>query len=157
MNVTLGPLLQRAARLHRARMAESLHDLGLFPGQEQVLMLLDKEEGRTVGDLADALDVKPPTVSKTLQRLSAQGLVERREHDGDARKTRVFLTAEGQRRAKTLEARLGKVDEDMCAKLDAKDIKRLRKLLKRIAKSISPGSKGPEGDDDDGVDDSAAE
>lgn len=157
MNGALGALLQRAARLHRARMAETLQDIGLFPGQEQVILLLDKENGRTVGDLADALDVKPPTVSKTLQRLSVQGLVERREHDDDARKTRVFLTAEGQGRAKSLHAKLEKVEEEMAAKLDGKDVRRLRKMLKRMAKSLSPGLSTHEPDDEDGADDSAGD
>lgn len=157
MNGALGALLQRAARLHRAKMAETLQDIGLFPGQEQVILLLDKENGRTVGDLADALDVKPPTVSKTLQRLSAQGLVERREHDGDARKTRVFLTPEGTGRAKTLQAKLDKVDEDMAAKLDGKDLKRLRKMLKRVSKSLAPGVSAHDADDDDAGDEPAGD
>jgi len=157
MSGALGQLLQRAARLHRAKMAEALQDLGLFPGQEQVLTLLDKEDGRTVGDLADALEVKPPTVSKTLQRLAAQGLVERREHDGDARKSRVVLSAEGQRRARLLQARLDGVEGDLVGKLDGKDQKRLRKMLKRMAKSLAPESRSLEADEDEGNEDSAAD
>lgn len=144
MEKTIGHWLQRAARQHRALTAEALHDLGLFPGQEQALLLLARGEAQTVGDLAEALKVRPPTVSKTLQRLAAQKLVERRDHDGDARKSSVHLTKEGARRASTLASRMEAVERSLVASLEGKDERRLRKLLRRVARSMDSGKDGPD-------------
>jgi len=73
---TVGRALLVTARLHRARMGERLNALGLFPGQEQALKALQAAP-MTMGELAALLRVKPPTVSKTIGRLSLQGLVTR--------------------------------------------------------------------------------
>ena len=154
MEKTIGYWLQRAARQHRALTAEAVQDLGLFPGQEQLLLLLARDEAHTVGDLAEALKVRPPTVSKTLQRLATQKLVERREHGEDARKSTVHLTKEGARRATTLATRMEAVERDLISELDSKEERRLRKLLRRVAKSLATGKDAPDAEhDEDAADD----
>lgn len=153
MEKTIGYWLQRAARQHRALTAEALQDLKLFAGQEQVLLVLAQGDAQTVGDLAQALKVRPPTVSKTLQRLAAQKLVERREHGADARKSTVHLTKDGASRASTLADRMAAVERALVADLDGKEERRLRKLLRRIAKSMAPGKAEPEGEGEDDAED----
>ena len=91
----MGTLLTIAARVHRARMAELLAGVGLYPGQEQVLQLLAENSGPTMSELADALTVKAPTISKTIGRLTQQGLVERKAGETDARLVRVALDRRG--------------------------------------------------------------
>lgn len=150
MDKTIGYWLQHAARLHRARTAAAVADLGLFPGQEQAMLLLAGGEVRTVGDLAEALKVRPPTVSKTLQRLAAQGMIERKEHAGDARKTLITLTKDGARCARGLASRMAAVEQALAAELDGKDERRLRKLLRRVTRTMSgePGA-APEAEGED--------
>jgi DNA-binding MarR family transcriptional regulator len=137
MEKTVGYWLQRAARQHRLRTAQAVQDLGLFPGQEQLLVLLAKGEVRTVGDIAEMLRVRPPTVSKTLQRLAAQKLVERGENGDDARKSAISLTREGARRAGELAARMEAVERGLLDELDGKEARRLRKLLRKVAKTLA--------------------
>jgi hypothetical protein len=72
---TIGAHVQHAARLHRALVARKLTILGLYPGQEQVLKILADGGDMTMGDLATALRVRPPTVLEAVGRLAAQGLV----------------------------------------------------------------------------------
>lgn len=137
MDRSVGSWLQRAARLHKLRIAAALSDLNLFPGQERTLLVLAEGKVRTVGDMADALKVRPPTISKTLARLAAQKLVERQEHGSDARKSSVHLTKEGARLAKILASRMEEVESALIADLDGKDERRLRKLLKRVSRSMA--------------------
>lgn len=134
---TVGYELLHAARLHRARSAQLLAELGLFPGQEQVLTLLMEENGRTMGDLATQLRVRPPTASKTVARLTAQGLVERRASSGDGRMVRVELTEEGRRRADAVQGVWDTLEREAVGELDGKDRKRLRKLLRKLRRNIS--------------------
>lgn len=148
MTSTIGTWLQLAARSHRARMAEAIEDIGLFPGQEQVMLILSKGDPMTVGQVADQLRVRPPTVSKTLIRLTAQGLIARGEHAVDARKASVTLTPEGLNRARSLESRIRKVEDEFLADFDDKEIRRLRKLLKRLVKSNSRSASADISDDD---------
>jgi DNA-binding MarR family transcriptional regulator len=136
---TVGFELLHAARLHRARSAQLLGEIGLFPGQEQVLTLLAEDE-RTMGDLATSLRVRPPTASKTIARLSAQGLVERRGSNGDGRTVRVGLTEEGRMRATAVEAVWRALEAEAVAGLDPKDRKRLRKLLRKLGQNVSSRS-----------------
>ncbi|MBB3974002.1 MarR family winged helix-turn-helix transcriptional regulator [Hansschlegelia beijingensis] len=139
---TVGYELLHAARLHRARSAQLLGELGLFPGQEQVLTLLTDEDGRTMSDLAAQLRVRPPTASKTIARLAAHGLVERRASDGDARVVRVGLTEEGRRRAEAVFALWETLEEEAVANFDPKDRRRLRKLLRRLGRNVSANLRG---------------
>src|SRR5262249_28817667 len=112
-------------------------DLGLFPGQESVLKLLVEQDGRTMGDLASALRVRPPTASKTIARLTTQGLVERRATDGDGRLVRVFLTDSGRERGGSIDRIWEALEGEMVAGLDNKERKRLRKLLRKVEKNLA--------------------
>ena len=136
---SIGRALAYAARLHRARLGERLSALGLFPGQEVALQELAKQSPMTMGDLAGALKVKPPTISKTIGRLSAQGLVTRVSGGRDARLVQVALTASGEAKVRDLSGVWEEVEKDLLAKLDSKEIKLLRKLLRRAAKGLAKG------------------
>jgi DNA-binding MarR family transcriptional regulator len=148
---TVGYELLHAARLHRARSAQLLTELGLFPGQEQVLTLLAAENGCTMGDLAAELRVRPPTASKTVARLAAQGLVERRTVNGDGRVVRVELTDEGRRRAEAVDAIWGELEREASDGIDGKDRKRLRKLLRKLGRNVGAklGASSQEEPEDD--------
>lgn len=150
---TIGYELLHAARLHRARSAQLLNGLGLFPGQEQVLTLLAAEDGRSMGDLAAELRVRPPTASKTVARLAAQGLVERLTVNGDGRVVRVVLTEEGRRRAAAVDAIWEELEREVSAGIEGKDRKRLRKLLRKLGQNAGAHLGGGAGEPDDEQDD----
>lgn len=134
---SIGYRLTHTARLQKALSARLLADLGLFPGQESVLKLLVEQDGRTMGDLASALRVRPPTASKTIARLTTQGLVERRATDGDGRLVRVFLTDAGRDRGGSIDRIWETLEGEMVAGLDNKERKRLRKLLRKVEKNLA--------------------
>lgn len=152
---SVGWALVHAARLHRTRVGERLNGLGLFPGQEQVLQALVGGKTLTMGELASLLRVKPPTASKTVARLAAQGLVQRATEPGDARIVVVRLTDEGARRAASIDNLWNEVEDDLLRGFDNKDRKRLRKLLRKAARNLA-GSSSDEGeslDEDPDTDD----
>ncbi len=136
------------ARLYRTRSAEMLATLGLFPGQDQVLQSMLRAEassesdeglrttGIPMGDLAADLRVRAPTVSKTIARLSIQGLVERKTIGKDRRHVHVCLTEEGRTRAKAIEIIATKIEAEITDGLDSKERKRFRKLLRKVAKNL---------------------
>ncbi len=145
---TVGQQLMLASRLHRARMAELLAEIGIFPGQEVVLQALSGTEGATMGELSRTLRVRPPTISKTITRLAAQGLVARRSRTDDARIVLVTLTAEGEAKLSRIAELTSLMEEDIAELLDDKDAKRLRKLLRRLSKGLAKSTAGADLDQD---------
>lgn len=89
--------MMRVARAYRTAAAAQLSRLGLYPGQEALLIELWRDEGRSQVSLAEALRVEPPTVTKMVQRMEASGLVTRTVDPADRRAVRVSLTPEGRK------------------------------------------------------------
>ena len=129
--------LVQAARLHRARTGDRLAKLGLFAGQEQVVQALAAAGTMTMGDLAALLRVRPPTASKTVTRLAALGIVERRAESGDGRVVRVQLTEAGMAKAEAIERIQEEVEAELLDHLDKTDRRRLRKLLRKAARGLA--------------------
>lgn len=129
--------LLQAAKAQRARSGGHLMRIGLHPGQELVLKVLADADGRTMSQLALALGVQPPTVTKMVTRLSAQGLVRRQVSETDGRLARVFLTDEGRDRVLAVDKAWKRLEKEAIAGLDDKDRKKLRKLLRQIEKNLS--------------------
>ena len=140
----LGFQLMLAARLHRTRTAVQLETVGLFPGQEQTLQALAASDGVTMGDLSQTLRVRPPTISKTIARLTAQGLVERRASAKDGRVVRVHLTDEGRAKLSAIEELSAQIESELLDILGDKDAKRLRKLLRELSRGLA-GIVDPDG------------
>src|SRR5690606_23803286 len=88
--------LQSAARLSRTSLANRLLTLGLYAGQDQVMLALAGQDGQTPSQLAVKLGGRRPTITKTINRLMAQGFLEKRPSEQDARQAHVFLTESGQ-------------------------------------------------------------
>ncbi|MEJ8473162.1 MarR family winged helix-turn-helix transcriptional regulator [Roseibium algae] len=129
--------LVQAAKAQRARSGSHLMRIGLHPGQELVLKVLADSDGRTMSQLALALGVQPPTVTKMVTRLSAQGYVRRQVSDTDGRLARVYLTEEGSALVEGVDRAWKRLEREAMAGLDDKDRKKLRKLLRLIEKNLS--------------------
>lgn len=136
---SIGFQLRLAARLHRTRMAEMLHSIDLFPGQDQALQALEAGE-TTMGDLARALRIRPPTASKTIARLIHQGLVSRQTKPGDGRIVTIRLTEHGQSKLEYINAMTQALETEIALILEEKEVKRLRKSLRRITEGWQKAS-----------------
>ena len=128
--------LARAAKAQRARSGALLAAIGLYPGQENVLKALADGEGKTMSALAAELGVQPPTVTKMVTRLAANGFVLRQTSELDGRLARVSLTETGKALIGDIDRMYKRTEKEALAGLDEKDRKRLRKLLKKVEKNL---------------------
>ncbi|MDP9071183.1 MAG: MarR family transcriptional regulator [Actinomycetota bacterium] len=71
--------------------------LGITPARLSALSVLVFGGPRSLGDLAAAEQVSPPTMSRIVAALEQAGLVERRPHSGDGRVVLLSPTARGRR------------------------------------------------------------
>lgn len=129
--------LHAAARLARTALAARLLGHGFYAGQDQIMLALDREDGQTPGALAGRLGVRPPTITKTINRLQAQGFLDKRSSDSDARQAHVFLTDAGREMIVAIEKSVRKTEKQALKGLDKKDQKALAKLLARIEANLS--------------------
>jgi DNA-binding MarR family transcriptional regulator len=98
-----GRLRLASARLHRRLRQEA--DAGLSASQQSALGTIDLQGPITLGDLAAAEQVTPPTITKVVTRLEEEGLIDRTVDATDRRIIRVSTTREGRRRLEHSRAR----------------------------------------------------
>lgn len=67
----------------------------ISPAQMALLDLIAASDGCGVQDIADRLDLSPPTVSVGVRKLEEAGLITRTPNPQDKRAVQFFLTAEG--------------------------------------------------------------
>jgi DNA-binding MarR family transcriptional regulator len=82
-------------RLRRRLASERHPDNELSMSQMAVLGQLYRNGDQTVGDLAAAEGVQPPSMTRTVKTLLAGGYVTRRPHDSDGRQVVISLSDPG--------------------------------------------------------------
>ena len=134
--VDLSPALTQAARSMRTVLSRNLLESGLYAGQDGVILSLAESDGMTAGGLAHKLGVKAPTMTRTIGRMEAQGFLERRPDDDDARLTKVYLTEPGRNRLQTI-AEAGQHSEKLATRgLTDKQVRTLMKLLRAVDSNL---------------------
>jgi MarR family transcriptional regulator, transcriptional regulator for hemolysin len=88
---TIGFLVNDTARLMRKDFERRARSIGLTRAQWQTLFHLARNEGCNQATLADLMEVEPITLTRTVDRLEACGLVERRADPTDRRARLLFL------------------------------------------------------------------
>ena len=99
------------ARLLRTYADHEARRFGMTRAKWAVLARLDRFEGLKQTELAEMLDLQPITLTRLVDRLCANGLLERRPDMGDRRVKRLFLTPA----ARPLLAQLSVLGDDLMA------------------------------------------
>ena len=100
-----------AARLLRTYADQLAGQLGITRAQWAVMSRLERHEGLKQSELADILDLQPITLTRLLDRLSDNALIERRDDPDDRRAYRLYLTPA----ARPLLQRLAGLSEELMA------------------------------------------
>ncbi len=129
---TIYARLCAAQRACEVKLRAQLAPLGLHVGQENVLILLHTAGQMNIAPLADALNMKLPTLSKMLERLHTAGMIERMADESDGRKAYVKLTPKGLDASLAARTAHEALQTELEALFDEKDLKKLRKLLKGV-------------------------
>jgi MarR family transcriptional regulator for hemolysin len=97
------------ARLLKTYADQRARQFGISRAQWAVLIRIDRNEGLKQSELADMLDLQPITLTRLLDRLADNGLIERRADPNDRRANRLYLKPA----AKPLLDRLSDLGADM--------------------------------------------
>jgi MarR family transcriptional regulator for hemolysin len=113
------------ARMLRTYADQRARQFGISRAQWVVLMRLDRSEGLKQSELAEILDLQPISLTRLLDRLAGNGLIERRPDPNDRRANRLYLTPAARPLLEQL-VELGRdLMDDVLAGLDGKAHERL--------------------------------
>jgi DNA-binding MarR family transcriptional regulator len=111
--------------------------LGVTGPQRLTLRIVGRYPDILAGQLAQVLHLHPSTLTGVLSRLERQGLLSRRAHPSDARKSLLSLTPKGRKldvdASGTVEARVAQV----LARTAPAKVKAARELLTEIAGALA--------------------
>jgi MarR family transcriptional regulator, organic hydroperoxide resistance regulator len=136
MQETVGYAIAQLCKAHRNSVAAGLSALGLHVGQEMILVQLWQEEGLAQSQLVERMCVEPPTLTKMLQRIEREGLVERRPDADDARVSRVYLTERGRSLREQVEAVWRSVELDTVKDMTSEERLLFRRMLLQARENL---------------------
>jgi MarR family transcriptional regulator, transcriptional regulator for hemolysin len=101
-----------------------------------ILSSLKSDERRTQLDLARAIGIEGPTLTRHLDGLEDSGVVRRVRDGTDRRAVRVELTGAGEQLFQTLRQAVIAFDRDLTAGVSETELERVRKTLARLEQNI---------------------
>lgn len=125
------------ARAHRGYAAALLRRLGLHPGQELLLMQLLDRDHQLQSELLDSVGLDHSTVSKSLQRMQAAGLLVRAPAAHDRRALVVSLTDQGRAMRRPLEQMWSTLEEASVPELDRDTVESFIRTATVIQHSVA--------------------
>jgi MarR family transcriptional regulator, transcriptional regulator for hemolysin len=132
----IGVVIADVARLLRTAFDRRVRRLGITRAQWLVLTRLHRHPGASQSEVAEMMEIERASAGRMIDRLEANGWVERRAQNGDRRVKRVYLTPEAERVHRRIWRVAEATVEDALADLSAREGAQLRALLTRIKKSL---------------------
>jgi len=123
----------------RARAAVLLAELGLFPGQEVLLLELSERGASIQAQLSERIGCEPPSITLMVQKLEAAGYVSRRPSDVDKRATVVDLTPAGHALIEPIRERWLILAQETVSNLPQETIAALPAVLSQIGRGLTDG------------------
>jgi len=128
-----GALLAETARTWRTRLDQRLRPLGLSQAKWMVLLQLSNSgDGIMQKALAERLGVEGPTLVGLLDRMTADGWIERRESCSDRRCKTVHLTEKAQGVTREIMAVARSLREELLAEIPPRELEICFQVLERI-------------------------
>ena len=129
-------------RLHHKVVDRRLEGMGVHHSQHRMLMKVSKL-GRSASqkDIADAMDVSPACVARTLKCLSGEGLIEKRE-GADGRCNEISILPEGRRLVDDSLALFTRINAEMFEGVSDAELDALSTVLRRIQGNLTAMEQG---------------
>jgi len=116
----------------RKNYADSLREIKIYVGQDQLLSYLWRKDGSTQTELCELMGCEPPTLTNMVKKLEGYGLVTRKKDLQDARVSRVFLTDEGRGLEEPIKEIWKSHQDKMLKDISLEDQLTLKRLLAQI-------------------------
>ena len=123
-------------RLHHRIVEKRIDGLGVHHSQHRMLMKLSRMgKSASQKDIAEALDVSPACVARTLKHLDAAGLIHKAE-GADGRCNEISILPRGECLVEDSVAVFHQIGEQMFAGIAGEELEALNKVLRRIQDNL---------------------
>lgn len=129
--------LDRVSSQMRRNYGESLRELNLYAGQDNLLYRLWLGDGITQMQLCEHLKCEPPTVTNMVKTLEQNGFIYRKKDGADARVMRIFLTEEGRALQQPVENKWRELREKLLHGISEEDRLMLRTLMRHMESNLA--------------------
>lgn len=129
--------LDRVSSQMRRNYGESLRELNLYAGQDNLLYRLWLGDGITQMQLCEHLKCEPPTVTNMVKTLEQNGFIYRKKDGADARVMRIFLTDEGRALQQPVENKWRELREKLLHDIPEADRLVLRTLMRHMENNLA--------------------
>ncbi|MCY9091021.1 MarR family transcriptional regulator [Bacillus mojavensis] len=129
--------LDKVSSQMRRNYSESLRELNLYVGQDNLLSRLWLGDGITQMQLCEHLKCEPPTVTNMVKSLEQNGFIYRKRDEEDARVMRIYLTDKGKELEEPVRMKWNEHQEKLLQSISAEERLILRDLIKRMEKNLS--------------------
>ncbi|MET3941823.1 DNA-binding MarR family transcriptional regulator [Paenibacillus sp. PvP094] len=129
--------LDRISSQMRRNYSESLRELNLYVGQDNLLYRLWMGDGVTQMQLCEHLKCEPPTVTNMVKSLEHNGFIYRKRDVQDARVMRIYLTEKGKELEKPVDQKWRQQQEKLLHSIPEEERLILRTLMQQMERNIS--------------------
>ncbi|MEM0925668.1 MAG: MarR family transcriptional regulator [Planctomycetota bacterium] len=129
--VSLNELIARFGKAYTAFLHSKMAECGSTPARTQLLATVAAAGSLKMADISERLGVTPRNVTKLVDALESEGLLERVAHPTDRRVTMITLTAEGVASAKSCMMQFDEAKE-LFDCLNARDQQDMRRVTGRL-------------------------
>ncbi|WP_131973075.1 MarR family winged helix-turn-helix transcriptional regulator [Exiguobacterium sp. s166] len=128
--------LDKVSSKMRRDYSESLREINLYVGQDNLLARLWTGDGITQMQLCDHLKCEPPTVTNMVKSLEQNGFIMRKRDEKDGRVMRIYLTDEGKKLEKPVDFKWKQQQEKLLNGISKEERMMLRDLMKRMERNL---------------------
>lgn len=128
--------LHRAAHGWRNALDRRLRPLGYSRSRWMVLLHVSLNDAISHGELADRLGVEASTLVRMIDRMEADGLVQRRASETDRRVKHLHLSPAGRKEVERIRASAAELRSEILSGLDKTEINTALNVLQKIRTTL---------------------
>ena len=133
-----GYMLGRTAFTMKHKLHKQFKSKGYKATPEQwgILNLLEEKEGLSQSEIAEETIKDKANITRILDVMQRNGLIQRRKHESDRRAYKIFLTDKGRELQDTLAKHVQQIDNQACEGLNVEELKELKRILKKMCANL---------------------
>ncbi|SNT73911.1 MarR family winged helix-turn-helix transcriptional regulator [Paracoccus seriniphilus] len=110
--------------------------LDMTYARAEALVAISANEGITQAELAERLDIRTPSMTRTLDHLEKQGLIERRAVSGDKRMRSLFLTDKAHSQASRVVGFIEELRRELYRDIDPEDLQKALNVIRHLQRNL---------------------
>ncbi|MEX3010764.1 MarR family winged helix-turn-helix transcriptional regulator [Hoeflea sp. TYP-13] len=129
-------LMNRVIHRYNQTLLAKMNEMGLSVTKMRALAALAAQDGLTVNELTVYAVTEQSTMSRTLDQMARDGLIERKVSESDSRARHISLTEDGWQAYREIWPEMRKAERSMFEGVPAEDYEVLLKVLNHMLENI---------------------